>query len=172
MSSPPTRVRASDLQRVRRGIDTRHRAAQPREFLRKQPAPAAHIENPKVLRIVPDILGQDAAHVAQAGRVERALEDVEEAVVLPPRMAEAVVHLVIHWHGDPPLARTRIGATVSARHRRWQAPRPVLPRPATHPRGAPPPLACDLPLSWLGSVPLLAHLRRTMTASELPAALC
>src|SRR5215203_4150208 len=102
MSSPPTRVRASDLQRVRRGIDTRHRAAQSREFLRKQPAPAAHIENPKALRIVSEILGQDAAHVAEAGRVERALEDVEEAVVLPPRMAEAVVHLVIHWHRTLP----------------------------------------------------------------------
>jgi hypothetical protein len=29
---------------------------------------------------VPEILGQDATHVAEAGRVERALEDVEEAV--------------------------------------------------------------------------------------------
>src|SRR3954466_10549888 len=98
----PRRLCPALTQRVGRGIDTRYRAAQSREFLRKQPAPAAHIENPKALRIVPEILGQDAAHVAEAGRVERALQDVEEAVVLPPRMAEAVVHLVIHWHGTLP----------------------------------------------------------------------
>src|SRR5215208_3162604 len=55
------------------------------------------------------------------------------------------------------LARTRIGATVSARHRFWQAPRVRYSHVPPHIRGAPPHLACDLPLSWLGSAPLLAQ---------------
>src|SRR5215212_9912488 len=51
----------------------------------------------------------------------------------------------------PSLARTRVGATVSAGHRRRQAPRVRYSHVPPHIRGAPPHLAWDLPLSWLGS---------------------
>src|SRR3954451_6312073 len=57
----------------------------------------------------------------------------------------------------PSPARTRIGATVFARDRRWQAPRVRYSHVPPHIRGAPPHLAYDLPLSWLGSAPVIAQ---------------
>src|SRR5436190_18098541 len=60
--------------------------------------------------------------------------------------------------GIGPSPRTNAGrSNRTARHRRRQAPRVRYSHVPPHIRGAPPHLACDLPLSWLGSAPLLAR---------------
>src|SRR3954451_242122 len=60
--------------------------------------------------------------------------------------------------GIGPSPRTNAGrSNLSARHRRRQAQRVRYSPVPPHIRGAPPHLACDVPLSWLGSAPLLAH---------------
>src|SRR5437763_1476080 len=58
---------------------------------------AADVQDPQPVGLEPERPGEDAAHVGEAGGVEAAPEDVQEPVLVPPGVAEAVVHPVVDW---------------------------------------------------------------------------
>jgi hypothetical protein len=71
------------LDRLLRGIDPGDLASQPRELLGEQAAAGADVEHAQSLEIEAELLGEDAAHVAEADRVDPGAQEVQEATVLP-----------------------------------------------------------------------------------------
>ena len=94
-------VGARRLDRLRGGVDAGHAAAEPRELLREQAAAGADVQCGLALRVDPELLDQHAAHVAEARRVDARAQQAEHRVVVPPRVGEAVVELVVDRHAAP-----------------------------------------------------------------------
>lgn len=91
------RVRASRLKRAGRWIDAGHAGAERGELLGQKAAAAADIEDLEAHRIDPELLGEDALHVAEPGGGSRA-QHGGKSVFVPPAVAQAVVDGVVDRH--------------------------------------------------------------------------
>ena len=89
------------LQRGNRSVDARHSKSHTRKRFSEYAAPAADIERACAVRIDLE-LPHDALEVRESPRIDRGLEKIQKGVVVPPRVAEAVIQPVVDLARRPP----------------------------------------------------------------------
>jgi hypothetical protein len=78
------------------------------------PTPTADVQDAQAALIDSDRLREDAPYLAEWERVETGPQEVEEAALFPPGMAQPVVHIVVERHIGPAFVEHVANATMSS----------------------------------------------------------
>ena len=103
MSSPPACACSRGGQRSLGRVDADHVGTGARELLGQQAAAASDVDDVHPLHLS-EARAQLAHQKAHPRRVQRCLQDVQKAGVVPPGVAETVIQRVVDRHGALPRA--------------------------------------------------------------------